>query len=214
MFKLARFFSSQPVQEAVRSTFKKEASRKTYLVDTYTHVLRKNPIILALHNSTLLKNEDQKFRQDIRNAGANFMVVRSNLFKVALRGLEHPDPASREAHKLYQNARHPLFPLFDGPSAIVSIPEVDPSIVDKVLSLIEKSNSRLILLGGQVDGSVMERLDLERLRKMPTLPELQSQLAGVLTLLSGAGLVNTLESSSKMLYLTLDQHKKEQEKEQ
>ncbi|PRT55178.1 54S ribosomal protein L11, mitochondrial [Wickerhamiella sorbophila] len=193
-------------ESVVRQTLKPLDSRKTYLVDQYTHLLRSNAVMLILHNPTLLKAENQQLRNDIRKAGGTLTVVRSRVFKATLRGIDHADPASVEAHKEFARAKNPLMDLFDGPSAVVTIPNLDPKAVDKVVSLIDKT--RMVVLGGRVDGSQISVSQVQNLRKMPSLEELRAQLAGVLTVLGGAGLVNTLQASSNMLYLTLDQHRK------
>lgn len=198
----------QSTQAASRDTWKALNSRKTYLVDRYVQLVRSNPVVLALHNSTLLKRDDNQLRQDILKAGGQLTIVRSGLMRVALRGLEHPDPASSEAHRIYRGKGHPLSKFFQGPSAIVTLPSLEPTAVDKICSVIEKSGNKLVLLGGQVDGGALSRAQVDEFRKMPGMAELRAQLAGVLTILGGAGLVKTLQASPQKLYLTLDQHAK------
>lgn len=200
------FLRFQSTQSPSRDSFKALGSRKTYLVDTYVHLLRSSPVVLALHNSTLLKRDDNQLRQDIQKTGGQLTVVRSGLMRVALRGLGHADPASTEAHRLYARKTHPLSKFFKGPSAIVTLPSLEPSAVDKICAIIEKSGNKLVLLGGQVDGGALSRGQVEEFRKMPGLAELRAQLAGVLTVLGGAGLVQTLQASPQKLYLTLRQH--------
>lgn len=189
-----------------RNTVKPLDSRKTYLVDVYTHLIRTNPILLILHHSGLVKTEDQQIRQDIKNAGGQYTMIRDKLFRVALRGLECPDPASVEARQLYRENKHPLDELLVGPTAIVSVDSMDPTAVNRIVNVIDKTNNKLILLGGQVDGSLLYRTEIDAFMKLPSFPELRAQLAGVLTILGGAGLVQTLQSTSNMLYLSLKQH--------
>lgn len=196
--------------QSVRQTLKPLQSRKTFLVDQYTNLLRSNKVVLALHNSTLLLKEDRALRNELQRAGAHLTVVRSNLMKVALRGINSSDPAAYKPKKTpgVEPFHHPLAPLFAGPSAVITLPELDPKAVDKVVQIIDKSQSKLILLGGQVSGipGAMFRKDIDVLSKLPTLPELHAQLAGVLTILGGAGLTQTLEASQQKLVLSLQQH--------
>uniref|UniRef100_A0A060TDN0 ARAD1D49038p n=1 Tax=Blastobotrys adeninivorans TaxID=409370 RepID=A0A060TDN0_BLAAD len=204
---LSRNYSS-----ASRETVKALDSRKTYLVDTYTSLLRKNPIVLALHNNTLQKAENNNIRQQIEKAGGKMMVTRSNLFRVALRGLQHEDPASKEANKLYKKHKHPLEDLFYGPTCVIAFPELTPKGVEDVVKIVDKTNERLILLGGLIDGQVLNRAKVDDFKKLPTLDQLRADLAGILTVLGGAGLVRTLESTSNMLYLTMDERRKDMDK--
>lgn len=202
---------STPAAEPVRDTLKPLDSRKTHLVDDYTRILRGNPILLITHYGGLLKNENQTIRSDIKKAGGRLIVTRSKLFQVALRGLEDEDPASKRAHEKYSRSKHPLSSYFSGPSAVVAIPEINPAIVKDVVKVLDKSGDRLILLGAYVDGSIQSRADVELFKELPTLDQLRANLTGVLTVLGGAGLVQTLEASSKVLYLTMESRKKDME---
>ncbi|ANB14102.1 mitochondrial 54S ribosomal protein YmL11 [Sugiyamaella lignohabitans] len=177
-------------------------------MDTYTRLMRENPVVLVAHNGTLLKAEDNTLRSQIKKLGGKLVVTRSNLFNAVLRGLDHPDPASRDANKKYRFKAHPLGKLFKGPTAVIAIPELDPKKVEAIVKVLDKTNERLILLGGQVDGSALDRSGIDHFKSLPPIEQLRADLAGVLTVLGGAGLVQTLESSPKMLYLTLDAHRK------
>lgn len=196
---------------AARETLKPVASRKTYLIDTYTKMLRESPILLVLHNNTLKKNENADFRSNIVKAGGRLSVVNHSLFKVALRGLDSPDPASKTAAKEHRWTKHPLADLFSGPTAVITVPELEPKAVADIVKLVDRTNERMILLGGRVDGSVLSRPEIDHFKEMPSLPEMRAQLAGVLTVLGGAGLVQTLQSATNTLYLTLDARKKDME---
>lgn len=196
---------------AIRNTFKKEDTRKTYLVDTYARLIRRSPVLLVLHNNSLLKAENSAVRAQIKKLGGTLTVTRSKLFNVALRGLEHEDPASKDANRLYSKKKHPLSGLFTGPTAVVSIPEINPKMVEDIVKVLDKTKDKLILLGGQIDGSVLTRDGVDKFKSLPSIEQLRAELAGVLTMLGGAGLVQTLESSSKMLYLTLESRKKDME---
>lgn len=193
----------------VRNTVKPVDSRKTTLVDIYTHTLKTSPVILILHHNNLLSAEDQQLRAQIKKAGGELQVIRPRIFKVALRGRHHEDPASKEAAKLYRKNKSDAFPLFSGPTAIVSFKELNPKAVAGVVKVVDKSNGSLLLLGAIIDEKVQSIDDIEVFKTLPTLPEIRSQLVGVLTVIGGAGLVQTLEASSKVLYLTMEERRKQ-----
>lgn len=192
-----------------RDTVKKLDSRKTYLVDKYTNILRKSPIVLVCHNNTLQKTENSNTRAKIEKAGGKLIVTRSNLFSVALRGLNHKDPASKQAQVTHQKDNHPLSDLFYGPTAIVTFNELKPSAVEAVVKVLDKTNEKLILMGGMVDGDSLTRQSVDEFKTLPSIEQMRGQLVGVLSVLGGAGLVQTLEASSKMLYLTMDERRKQ-----
>lgn len=195
----------------VRKTLKPLDSRKTYLVDLYTHLIKTSPVILVLHHNNLLKADNNNLRGQIKKAGGNLTVTRSNLFKVAFRGKDHADPASPAAKAQYgRRDQQTLFnTLFSGPTAVITIPELDPKKVSNVLKIVEKSNNNLSLLGSFIDNQVLTLDGINNFKTLPTLPEVRSQLVGVLSILGGAGLVQTLEASSKVLYLTMDERRKQ-----
>lgn len=194
---------------ATYETMKKPDARKTLLVNEYTRIFRKSPIILITHNSMLPKAESEAVRNQIKAAGARLTATRSALVKVALRGLEHEDPASKEANKLYRKAEHPLMPYFRGHTAIVTIDELDPRKTAAVVKILDKMGEKMLLLGAYIDGMTMDRGTVDEFKTLPTMDELRANLAGVLSILGGAGLVQTLQATSNKLYLTLESRKED-----
>lgn len=203
--------SFNTTESAGRQTVKPLNSRKTYLVDVYSQLLKKSPVVLVVHHNNLLKDDDRALRAQIKTAGGELIITRANLFKVALRGMEHDDPASKEAQKQFKKSQHPIFPLLSGPTGIIAFPELDPKAVDNVVKALDKSKGNLVLLGAYVDKKVLSVEDVNVFKALPNLAEVRSQLVGVLSILGGAGLVQTLEASSKVLYLTMDERRKQLE---
>lgn len=201
----------QPAVDSVpvRNTVKPIDSRKTTLIDIYSHTLKTSPVILILHHNNLLSAEDQQLRAQIKKAGGELQVIRPRLFKVALRGQHHEDPASKDAAKLFRNKKSDVFPLLSGPTAIVSFKELDPKAVAGVVRIVDKSSGSLTLMGAIIDEKVQSIADVAVFKTLPTLAEVRSQLVGVLTVVGGAGLVQTLEASSKVLYLTMEERRKQ-----
>lgn len=197
------------VTEIVRKTVKPVDSRKTYLVDTYTHIIKNSPVLLVLHHNNLLKADNNNLRAQIKKAGGDLTVTRSRIFRVALRGKDHEDPASLEAAEQYRRKPHPLSALFSGPSAVISFSDLDPKKVEKVINIVDKSKNNLILLGSVVDNKVMSVSEVQEFKKLPNLAELRGQLLGVLNILGGAGLVRTLETAGQHLYLTMEERRKQ-----
>lgn len=192
--------------DAERVTAKPIDSRKTFLVDSYKHLMEKNSVVLFLHYNNLLKHEDHHYRSQIEQLGGKLTILRNNLFKLYLKNSHLEDPCAPVKSK-NQSKRHPLLPLFKGPTAAIAFPETNPKDVANVLKLLEKAQDKLFVVGAKVE---TESYDLAQLNKYKLLPDktaLQGQLLGLLHTLSGAGLVKTLESASQSLYLTLSSHR-------
>lgn len=189
---------------SARVTVKPLHSRKTFLMDYYKHIMENNSLVLFAHHNNLLKQETAYFRYEIQQLGGHFTLVRNNLFKVYLRN-SHRDPCA-PVPRNEQNWNHPLLPLFKGPTAAITFPETDPSKVTKLLKILGKSQNELLIIGARIENKVCDLAELNKFKSLPSKPELQSQLTGLLHILSGAGLVKTLETNSQILYLTLKSH--------
>ncbi|SCU85305.1 LADA_0D06766g1_1 [Lachancea dasiensis] len=188
-----------------RVTVKPVQSRKTFLIDFYKDMMEKNPVVLFAHHNNLLKQENAHFRGQIQQLGGKMVVLRNQLFQVYLRNSHLPDPCAPSGrHK--QNRKHPLLPLFKGPTAAITFSETEPDKMAKLLKMLEKSSDKMFVVGAKVDGQVLEMPQVHEFKKLPSKSALQGQLLGLLSVLSGAGLVRTLEAGSHSLYLTLQSH--------
>lgn len=187
---------------------KDKDSRKTYLINRYKYLLSDAQIVLFAHHNNLLHNEVNAYRDQIRSFGGDLTVVRNNLLKAYLRAENEAEPASVEAHEKTKRVKHPLSQLLTGPTAIITIKENNPAIVNKIVKFINSTNEKLFIVGARIENNVFDVAKINQFKDLPTLEQLHAQLAGMLTLLSGAGLVQVLQSASQHLYLTLDSHKK------
>lgn len=140
-------------------------------------------------------------------------MLRNNLFGVYLKNSAHPDPCA-PIKRVDQKATHPLLPLFKGPTAAISFKETNPQDVAGIIKLLEKAQDKLFIVGAKVETDVYDIGQLAHFKTLPNKAGLQAQLVGLLHVLSGVGLVRTLESGSQTLYLTLKSHHNNQEGEE
>lgn len=192
-----------------RKSAKDPNSRKTFLVDYYKYLNDTNEIVLFAHHNNITKNDNLKIRSDLKKHGAKLNIIRNNLYEVYLRSEHESDPADAIISKKNKNVKHPLAPLLVGPTAVITIPKCEPAIVQQVLKVLKTAQERLILIGAKIETSFFDIDDVNKFKDLPSRDQLQGQLAGLLSVLGGAGLVQTLEASTKHLYLTLDQHRKD-----
>lgn len=193
----------------VRKTTKHILSRKTFLVDYYKHLNDTNEIMLYVHHNNLMKNDTLKVRSDFQKHGVKLTYLRNNLYNVYLRSSHEQDPALHKNTLKNKQVEHPLAPLLNGPTAVISIPKCDPEVVTQVMKILKQAGEKLFLIGARIEASVYNTADVDQFKSLPNKEQLQAQLAGLLTILGGAGLVRTLESNSTMLYLTMDQRRKD-----
>ncbi|SCU87055.1 LAME_0D08592g1_1 [Lachancea meyersii CBS 8951] len=210
-FSFTAFQHVRLMATGARNTVKPLHSRKTFLIDTYKDLMDKNPVVLFAHYNNLLKHENAFFRAQIQALGGKMTVLRNQLFQVYLRNAHLPDPCAAST-KAVQNRTHPLLPLFKGPTAAITFSDTDPAQILKFLKLLEKSSDKMFVVGARIDGQVLDISKVHEFKTLPSKPALQSQLLGLLSVLSGAGLVKTLEAGSHSLYLTLQSHHDNKEK--
>ena len=192
-------------QKMKRVTVKPLDSRKTFLMDSYKYLMESNPVVLFVHYNNLLKQEDDHFRSQIKQNGGKMSMLRNHVFNAYLKVSHLPDPCAPVKNK-FKNESHPLLPLFKGPTAAITFAETDPVSVSKVLKLLEKAQDKLFVVGAKVETEIYDIAQLDHFKSLPSKTQLQSQLLGLLHVLSGAGLVDTLERGSQTLYLTLKSH--------
>lgn len=213
--------TSAVTESSVRNTFKAADSRKTYLMDTYTHLWRENSIVLLAHHNNMLSTENESIRKQIKKINAKnennnigFRKLKSSLFKYFLRASEHPDPASKAAFRSVKrkHPKHPLENLCRGPTAAIFIKDLDPKLVKDVAKLVAQQKETLFIMGGKVGDEYMTLNDIENFKNLKSLPELRAELVGLLTMASGGGVVKTLETATSSLAMTLESRKNELEK--
>lgn len=208
--------ASQP-----RRTYKAIDSRKTFLIDMYTHMWKENEIVLLAHHNNLLSTENDSIRKQLKKIDAKnktskieFRKLKSSIFKYFLRASGHPDPASVSANRWIRRnkVRHPLENLLKGPTAAILIKDLDPKLVKEISKVLANQKEKLFIMGGKVGDEYMTLEDVESFKNLKSLPELRAELVGLLTMASGAGIVRTLESATNSLAMTLESRKNELEK--
>lgn len=192
-----------------RKTTKHVLSRKTFLIDYYKHLNDQNEIVLYVHHNNLAKSDNIKVRDELKKLGVTLTYIRNRVYDVYLRSQNEEDPAAHKNTMKNKKVVHPLSVLLNGPTAIITVPKCDPTVVDKVTKVLRQSQEKLILIGARIETSVYNIDEVDAFKILPTKDQLQGQLAGLLTVLGGAGLVRTLETAGTMLYLTLDQRRKD-----
>lgn len=138
--------------------------RKTGKADTVEAMRRaiasQRGAVVAAH-SGLTVAEVTSLRKKLREAGAEFRVVKNTLVRLAAKGTDFSK----------------LDDVFTGPTA-VGFAKVDPVALAKAMKEFAGGNPKLKLKAGYLDGRVLSAREVEALADTPSRQVLLARLAG------------------------------------
>ena len=138
-------------------------SEKKDFVQKLKEEINTSSSVIVTHYSGLTVNQSEKLRSEMRNNGAKFKVTKNRLTKLALEQTKFRD----------------LIDLFTGPTAIAY--SDDPVAPAKVSSNFEKKLENFKIIGGGYDG---EKIDIEKINFLATLPSMDQLRGKILGLIS------------------------------
>ena len=136
--------------------------QKQELISSLNALLAEQATVVVTHNLGLTVAQSQKLRQQMREAGASFKVAKNRLARLALAGTKFEGLAD----------------MLKGPTGIAF--STDPVAPAKVASKFAKANEKLVILGGSLNGQMMDVAGIENLAKVPSLDELRAKLVGMI----------------------------------
>ena len=139
----------------------KTIAKKQAQVDELAKVLKDAKVVLLTDYRGITVTDVTKLRADLRNANAEYKVIKNNITKRALAecGLEGLDEA------------------LEGPTAVI-MTNGDYLEPTKAIYNFSKKNDFYKIKGGVVEGKVMTAEEIITLAKLPSREELLSMLAG------------------------------------
>jgi len=141
-------------------------SRETKAKDlaALTESLHNSKSAMVISFSGLTVTKDQEFRNSVREAGANYQVVKNTLARIAVKGTDFEQTADS----------------FKGVTAIAWT-ENDPVVLSKAISKFMKDNADIYTFKtGVVDGNLVDFTQLQTIASLPSKEELISKLLFVL----------------------------------
>lgn len=142
----------------------KTRERKQEDLNALTQELGNSKSAMIVGFNKLTVNKDQEFRNQLREAGAKYQVVKNTIARLAVKGTP------------YENASE----HFKGVTGIVWT-ENDPVVLSKTISKFVKDNADIYTLkAGIVDGKVVNQKQVEAIASLPSKEELLSQLLYVI----------------------------------
>lgn len=140
-----------------------DRSSKEELVSQMREKLNSAVSIIVTHQVGLTVSEATDLRRNIREAGAEFKVLKNTLARLALAGTKH------EA----------IIEFLKGPTAIAFSDE--PVGAAKASVDFANDNDSFSVVGGILDGKLLQKSDIEALAKLPSLDELRAKIISVIT---------------------------------
>ena len=118
--------------------------------------------VVVTHQPGLSVIEATELRQQMRSAGARYRVTKNRLMRRALEG----------------TAFEGLAPLFTGPTAIAF--SQDPVAAAKAAVAYANRNNKLTIVGGGLQGQVLDEAAVKALATLPSLDELRGKIIGLI----------------------------------
>lgn len=144
-----------------------ERVRKEEIVDALRPIFENTNLVVVTQFSGLSVAEASDLRRQMRAADATFRVTKNRLAKRAVEGT----PCAT------------LTDLFTGSSAIAY--SDDPVAAAKVAVAYAKTNEKLIIIGGALGGTALDRSEIRSLAELPSLDVLRARLIGLLNAPAG-----------------------------
>ena len=141
-------------------------SRETKQKDltALTESLQNSKSAMVVSFTKLTVNKDQEFRNSLREAGANYQVVKNTLARIAVKGTQFEDATES----------------FKGVTALAWT-EGDPVVLSKAISKFMKENADIYTFkSGVVDGKLVDLVQLNTIANLPSKEELISKLLWVI----------------------------------
>lgn len=153
-----------------------------------TDSLANSTSAMVVSFSKLTVSKDQEFRSRLREAGAEYSVVKNTLARIAVKGTQFEDASEH----------------FKGVTAIAWTKN-DPVILSKAISKFMKDNADVYTFKtGVVDGKLVDLTQLTTIANLPSKEELISKLMWVINS-SAQGIVTVINAVPRDLAVVIKQ---------
>jgi len=176
-------------------------AQKEARIAEYTDILSDCSGFIVAEFKAMSVAESEQLRHKLREQDGEFVVTKNTLLKLALEKAEWVVPED----------------LLKGQVGVAFARSNLPGMSEAILEFAEDFEQKFTLKGGVMGGTeIFAASDVKAISEMPTLPEVQSQILGILTQPSqglvnvvhaaDAGLVNVLQPAVSQLLNVLNAH--------
>ena len=141
-----------------------DRASKEKIVSSLNKAFDESNFLIVTQNEGLTVEEMSSLRNTLREeANTSFRVAKNSLAKIAV---DNTSAKSLEA-------------MFNGPTAIAFSNELTSS--PKIIVDFAKDNEKLSIVGGMMDGELIDSEVIKKLANLPTMDELRAKIIGVLS---------------------------------
>ena len=138
----------------------KEA-KKNYIEEMKKNFNVNDSVMIAQYQG-LNVNELDELRKQLREKGIIFKITKNRITKIALK----------------ESTKKDLEKYFIGPTAAAL--SSDPISTAKILTKFSKSNNKLKIIAGFMDGKVLDEKEVAIIATLPSLEEARAKIVGIL----------------------------------
>ena len=138
----------------------KEA-KKNYIEEIKKSFTDNESVMIAQYQG-LNVNELDSLRKELREKGILFKITKNRITKIALK----------------ETSKKDLEKYFTGPTAAAI--SSDPISTAKILTKFSKSNNKLKIVAGFMDGKVLDEKEVSVIATLPSLEEARAKIVGIL----------------------------------
>ena len=154
-------------------------TKKNY-IEEMKKVFSSNEAVMIAHYQGLNVVQLDALRKELRENGIVFKVTKNRITKLAVK-----ETPLKELEK-----------FFTGPTATAV--SSDPFMSARILTKFAKSNDKLKIVAGFMEGKVIDQAEVAKIASLPTLQEARAQIVGVLNA-SAQKLIGILLAQSKKM---------------
>ena len=136
-------------------------NKKIYIEEMKKNFSSNNSVMIAQYQGLNVKELD-KLRKDLREKGVIFKITKNRITKLALK-----DSPVKDLEK-----------YFKGPTAAAL--SSDPITTAKILTKFAKTNGKLKIIAGFMDGKVLDEKEVAIIATLPSLEEARAKIVGIL----------------------------------
>jgi len=137
-------------------------TEKAELIETLNSAFGVATSVVVTHQTGMTVAESGELRQKMREVGATYKVTKNRVTKLALQGTPFEDLAE----------------FFTGPTAVST--SSDAITAARTIFEFTKTNDKVSIVGGGLDGKILSKEEVVALAKLPSLDELRGKIVGLL----------------------------------
>ena len=137
-------------------------NKKNNYIKEMKEVFSKTSSVFVTHYQGLTVKQVDELREEMRKHGILFKITKNRITKIALK-----DTPKKDLEK-----------YFIGPTATAI--SSDPISTAKILTKFSKSNDKLKIVAGFMDGKVLDQKEVAIIATLPSLEEARAKIVGIL----------------------------------